>query len=272
LLDIQQKFCFFEHGRRKALSAGARVWAGFGSVIALDDGEPAREAGLWEDQGPDVEIPVRQRKKYKPTRVAPIRRRDLIQAAIKDISANGYDQVTVASVCETAGFSRGLVGHYFAGKNELLLEAVRSVAEAIRSAFREALSSAGQDPRARLRALSKASFTAPGFTPENVAVWVSLVGAAHWSPALAEIYRTIWVEYREGLARLIARAAPGDGVDPEIAALTFSQMVEGFWVGWAADPTSISPAKAEKCCLAYLDLILSGSPRPKSARHGASGR
>ncbi|MGE3150016.1 MAG: transcriptional regulator BetI [Pseudorhodoplanes sp.] len=212
-----------------------------------------------------MEIQARQRRKYTK-RIAPVRRRDLIQATIRDISAHGYDQVTVASICEEAGFSRGLIGHYFSSKNELLLEAVKTVADQIGAAFQDALATAGKDPRARLHALIAASFRPPAFTAENVAVWVSLVSAARWSPQLAKVYRTIWLEYRAGVARLVGRAAAGSGVKADRVALTFSQMVEGFWIGLAADPQSVSPEEAEECCHAYIDLILPPPVHSKSTR------
>jgi AcrR family transcriptional regulator len=71
---------------------------------------------------------VRVPQQRKPSRMAEVRRRDLIDAAIGDIATPGYDAVAVATIGERAGFSRGLIGHYFAGKDDLLLEAVMRVA------------------------------------------------------------------------------------------------------------------------------------------------
>ncbi len=197
-------------------------------------------------------------QKRKPSRVAALRRRDLIDAAIRDIATLGYDAVTVATICERAGFSRGLIGHYFAGKDDLLLEAVKAVAADLGAAIRSAARAAGDDPAARLHALITASFTPPGFTPENVAVWVALAGNARWSSALAELYRTIWRDYRTGVGRLFSRASQDQGIalDPDRTALTFSQLVEGLWVGWAADPQAIAPETAAACCHAYVDMVL----------------
>src|SRR5277367_741850 len=193
---------------------------------------------------------VRLPQKRKPSRIAELRRRDLIDAAIRDIATLGYDAVTVATICERAGFSRGLIGHYFAGKDDLLLEAVKAVAADLGAAIRSAARAAGDDPAVRLHALITASFTPPGFTREKVAGWVALVGNAHWSPTLAELYRTIWRDYRTGVGRLFSRAAQDRGIvlDPDRTALTFSQLVEGLWVGWAADPQAIAPETAAACC------------------------
>ncbi len=206
---------------------------------------------------------VSTRRKRQPSRIAQERRRNLIDAAIRNIAAHGYDSVTVATICEEAGFSRGLIGHYFSGKDDLLLEAVRTVASELGDAIMIATNAAGPNPASRLHALIEASFTPPGFTPEKVAVWVSLTGTARWSPALGDIYRAIWREYRAGVGRLLGRAAEMAGIelDSKRTALTFSQLVEGLWIGWAADPKAIAPAAAAACCHCYIDLVL-GAARP----------
>ena len=138
------------------------------------------------------------------------------------------------------------------------IHAVRSVASELGDAIRDATESAGPEPAARLHALIHASFTPPGFTPDKVAVWVSLAGTARWSPGLGEIYRAIWRDYRAGVGRLLARAAKVAGValDTERTALTFSQLVEGLWIGWAADPEAVTQEAAEACFHRYLDLVL----------------
>lgn len=203
-------------------------------------------------------VVARTPQKRKPSRIALERRRNLIDAAIRDIAANGYDAVTIATICEEAGFSRGLIGHYFSGKDDLLLEAVKTVASELGGAIRQAVASAGPAPAAKLHALITASFTPPGFTPDKVSVWVSLTGAARWSPALSTVYREIWRDYRAGVGRLLDRASKAAGIEIDIqaTALTFSQLVEGLWVGWAADPESVTPSVAEQCCHTYLDVVL----------------
>ena len=207
------------------------------------------------DQTTAKSRPARKRQNRKPSRIAQERRRDLIEATIRDIATNGYDKVTVASLCEEAGFSRGLIGHYFASKDALLLEAAKAVAESLGEAMRVAASEAGQSPIDRLHAIIRASFTPPGFTSDNVAVWVSLAGNARWSAGLADIYQRIWREYRAAIGRLFARAAKERRMEINAAetALAFTQMVEGLWIGWNADPDTVSAAAAEACCHQFVD-------------------
>lgn len=192
------------------------------------------------------------------TRIAEVRRKDLIDAAIATIANLGYDEATVQTICETAGVSRGLIGHYFSGKDELLLEAVRQVVVELGQATKEAATNAGQDPVAKLHAVVSASFSTPVFSVENVAVWTALVGNARWSSELGGVYRTLWRDYRIRLTSLIARAAELANIDLNAArvALTFTQLTEGLWVGWLADPEGVNKADAEAVCHDYLDAIL----------------
>jgi TetR/AcrR family transcriptional repressor of bet genes len=204
-----------------------------------------------------------------PTRISEARRRDLIDAALSSIAEVGYQDVTVQSICDAAGLSRGLIGHYFAGKDELLLHAVRQVARDLEDATRATVELVGPNALARLHAVVEASFSRPSFTPERVSVWVALAGTARWSPPLAEVYRELWRSYRAAIGRLMARAAEerGIAVDADRAALTFSRLVEGFYIGWADDPMAVTPDAAKAACHEYLDLRFG----PRSEDLGSEG-
>jgi AcrR family transcriptional regulator len=221
--------------------------------------------------------PKRVRGWKKESRVVAERRSELIQAAITSIAEVGYDAVTVVSICDAAGFSRGLIGHYFKGKDDLLLEAAKYITQSIGDITRDAVEGAGPDPLDRLHAAVTASFAPPAFTPERAAVWVSFAARARWSAPLTQIYREVWRSYRTSLSRLIDRAADRHGVEVDAAqaALTISQLIEGLWMGYAADPTAISREKAEAACHAYIDglfKVQSASGRRASRTEPASAR
>ena len=198
------------------------------------------------------------RRQTGVTRIAEVRRKDLIDAAIATIADLGYGDVTVQTICETAGVSRGLIGHYFSGKDELLLEAVRQVAAELGNTTREAAQNAGLDPVAKLHAVVAASFSLPVFSVEKVAVWTALASNARLTPELAKVYRDLWRDYRSRLIRLIEREAVTSGrtLNAPGIALTFTQLMEGLWVGWLADPGAVTRDAAEAACHDYLDAVL----------------
>jgi TetR/AcrR family transcriptional repressor of bet genes len=186
------------------------------------------------------------------------KRQEFVAAVMRAIAEFGYKDLTVATICEAGGFSRGLMGHYFAGKDALLLHAVREVAKDFENATRAAAAEAGDDPLDRLHAVVAASFREPVFTPERVLVWVALASTSHWSPELTDIYRKLNAPYRRGLARLIKKAGEERGVSvtPERLAMTLTQLVEGLWSGWAADPKTVSVRESELACHDLLDAFL----------------
>ena len=213
----------------------------------------------------------------RATRIAIARRQDLTDAAIRSIAAVGYGDTTVQSICAEAGFSRGLIGHYFAGKEELLLNAVRQVARELEDATRVVVDQAGPGALDRLHAVVKASFSPPSFTAERVSVWVALAGAARWSPPLAQVYRELWRGYRAAIARLMARAVEETGVaiDAGQAALAFSRLIEGCYIGSAVDPADVSRQAAEAACHAFLRAMFRAGeliPEPASAPAAPRGR
>lgn len=185
------------------------------------------------------------------------KRQEFVVAVMKAIAEHGYKDVTVATICEAAGFSRGLIAHYFPGKDALLLHAVSEVAKDFEQATRAAAEAAGPDSLARLHGIVTASFRAPVFTPEKVLVWVALASTSRWSPELAEIYRKLYRPYRRGLAHLMRRAADARAVkiNPDRLALTLTQLTEGLWAGWAADPKTVSAAEGEAACHDLLDAF-----------------
>jgi AcrR family transcriptional regulator len=95
----------------------------------------------------------RPRKRTKPSAIALERRSDLQEAAIRCIADKGYAAVTVAMICDDAGFSRGLIGHYFKGKDELVLEAISRATARLGEATRRVAEAAGSDPADRLHAV-----------------------------------------------------------------------------------------------------------------------
>jgi AcrR family transcriptional regulator len=211
------------------------------------------------------------RKHTKPSAIAIERRSELQEAAIRCIADKGYAAVTVAMICDDAGFSRGLIGHYFKGKDELVLEAISRSTTRLGEATRRVVEAAGEDPADRLHAVVRSSFSPPGFTANQTAVWAALASNAKWSAPLGDMYRQLWRKYRTGIAGLFERAAAQRNlsIDADAAALMFSRLIEGFWIGWAADPDMMTVAESERACHALVDLLLGEtSPISKKTARG----
>lgn len=173
------------------------------------------------------------------------RRQDLVQGTIRSIAALGYSNSTVQTICEAANVSRGLIGHYFDGKDALLLEAFRHLCDRQDAEMREAIRAAGGDPLDRLLAATVVSFQSAS-SRENALVWFALCGVAPWNPQMIELYHSLYRRYRSWIGRMMERAARDRGItiNARHAALTYAQMVDGFWLGWLMDHDAYSLEEA----------------------------
>ena len=68
----------------------------------------------------------------------------LLDAAVEELLARGYADLSTAGVARRAGVSRGAQQHHFASKDELLIEAVRELADRRMTELRDGL--AGDAP------------------------------------------------------------------------------------------------------------------------------
>lgn len=202
----------------------------------------------------------------KRTKTIIARRQDLIQGTIKSIAALGYHNSTVQSICEAAGLSRGLIGHYFNGKDDLLIEAFRYLVHQADEQARQAVRAVGHDPLQRLLAATTVTFTRASESRENSMVWLACWGVTPWNPDMLALHQKLWRRYRAWIERMMAQAAHERGIeiDARRAALTYSQMIDGFWLGWLMDKEAYTPEDAEAIVRDWL-LDLFGE-RPASRR------
>lgn len=102
----------------------------------------------------------------------PVRRKALVDAALKTIGNHGSLDVTMSDIAREAGVSPALAHHYFGSKQQLLLATIRSLLRDLRHDAVEALHMA-RTPRERVSAVIRISFQANQFTPETVAAWLA---------------------------------------------------------------------------------------------------
>lgn len=194
----------------------------------------------------------------KRTRTIIARRQDLIQGTIKSIGDLGYHNSTVQTICEAAGLSRGLIGHYFKGKDDLLVEAFRHQTAEADEDTRQAIRAVGQDPLQRLLAATSVTFMRSATTRESALVWFAFCGVAPWNPSMNELHKKLYRRYRSWIQSMMEQAAEERGIkiDAKRSALTYAQMIDGFWLGWVMDKEAYALEDANQIvCDWLLDLF-----------------
>jgi AcrR family transcriptional regulator len=78
------------------------------------------------------------------------------ERAAELFAARGFEATSAADIAAEGGFSKALIYHYFASKEEILQDLLEAHMDALHDAVEEARRNAPEDPRERLRAFVRA--------------------------------------------------------------------------------------------------------------------
>lgn len=164
------------------------------------------------------------------------RRNDLILATLRSIQKHGFQGSTIQTICEESGLSRGLVSHYFGGKDELLLAAFEYLTVRLDAEARRIVRGAGDDPFRRLLTASYVTFARKRAYHE---VWLHFWSAALTEPAALQIHRNLWGRFRRSVERMMQAVVDDKQIQVDVtqSALMFTQMIDGLWLGWVLEKT-----------------------------------
>ncbi|MDP3548374.1 MAG: TetR family transcriptional regulator C-terminal domain-containing protein [Phreatobacter sp.] len=182
----------------------------------------------------------------------------VLAAAADIVAEKGVDGLTLAEAGERAGYSRGLAGHYFRSKDELLA----AMAEAIHDEFnllrRER--QRGTTGLATLMATIDASFGRPAVGMVKMRAYIAvLMGAAH-KPALAEAVAAFNRESATDFGRLIRSSIEAGDIRPDIdartQALILSAALRGIMAQWVLDPEGVDLVRIRTEFIALVERSL----------------
>ncbi len=131
------------------------------------------------------------------------KRQAVAEATWRVIQKQGIDRASLRSIAREAGFSTGVITHYFRDKDEVLVFAIESIFDWIR-AISERLAE-GDDPLATLRALYSAALPLDEERKLEWSVWLSFLSRAQHNPEYAAAILTWHTEFRDRLESIIAR-------------------------------------------------------------------
>jgi TetR/AcrR family transcriptional repressor of bet genes len=182
----------------------------------------------------------------------PIRKRQLIEATVASIHANGFADTTVQTISRAAGVSPGIIHHYFGGKGALLAATMRALLVELQGCVVPALRAA-DGPRERIEAVIDASFTARQFQPQVIVTWLAFWGQAPHEPELARLQR-IYARRLNSHLRHDLRSLVGGRA--ETVATGLAAMIDGLWLSFALGNQGDGIATARALARDYLDRQL----------------
>ncbi|MDB5457082.1 MAG: transcriptional regulator, TetR family [Caulobacter sp.] len=172
---------------------------------------------------------------------ADVRRQALIDAAARVLARRGVAGTSVRTICAEAGVSPGLLRHYFAGVDALIVAAYAATGARIDAALETAVAAAGPEPRARLAAYLTASFAPPVLDPQLLATWLAFWSLVKVDPAIAAIHRATYAAYRQRLEDLLSACGVAE---VRLAAIGLTAVVDGLWLELCLDDAVFTPAEA----------------------------
>ncbi|MGB7318783.1 MAG: transcriptional regulator BetI [Planktotalea sp.] len=182
----------------------------------------------------------------------PIRRAALVKATIAEIGAHGTLDVTVGAIAKRAGMSSALAHHYFGGKEQIFLAAMRHTLTVYSAEVRGALVMAVSS-ESRVEAIVRASFSSSNFRPEVIAAWLNFYVLAQTVPEAKRLLGIYQARLRSNLVfalRPLIGSRAGE-VSSRIAAL-----IDGVYLRQSLVKSVPDQSEAARQVLSYLALEL----------------
>lgn len=177
-----------------------------------------------------------------------VRRRQLIEATIDVLATRGYASLTIGDVSRGVGLSLGIVNFHFESKAALLADTLKYLAVQYRDNWMAAVDEAGDDPAARLYAMTSADFDEGVCKSPTLQAWVSFWAEAQSRPAYDEMYGEEEAEYLRTLEAMCAELSSEGNYDRpqsgKLDARVINALTDGLWIALAHTPPGITRSQA----------------------------
>ncbi len=188
------------------------------------------------------------------------RRQDLVEATLTCIATLGMERTTVREIAIKAGVTAGLIRHYFASKDELVLAAYTHYVEQITAQSREAVDES-IDPLQRLATFVRTSLTPPVVDQTKLSLWAGFIEHVRTNPAMAAVHRQGYLASREDATALIRAALVQDGQRPNAATLrrysiTANAIIDGLWLEGSMSPDEFKSGEIVAVAFAAVETLL----------------
>lgn len=156
----------------------------------------------------------------------------ILQAAITEFSASGYDKVTMENICTRHGISKGMMYHYYSGKDDLFLLCVQNMYQMMQQYLEENM--AELEKKDALHALKEFWMLRESFFGEhppfkNIFENALLRTPPHLFEKIEEIRGPIEALNRQFLHRTIGKIALRENLKKENVSIYLEAMESVFW-------------------------------------------
>jgi len=182
----------------------------------------------------------------------PIRRRQLVDAAIETVGEMGFTQAPVSRIAARAGVSPGIVHHYFKDKNALLEAAMPALLEQLRQGVVRRLAEASTAEQ-HLEAIIDGNFASEQFDRPAIAAWLAFWAEAPHNPALARLRRINAARLHSNLRHAVRPLFPDD--DHNQLASVLAATIDGLWLNAALSPEEMDRGHLAESAKAFAKRL-----------------
>jgi AcrR family transcriptional regulator len=181
-----------------------------------------------------------------------LRRREVSRAAVRVIARDGLEGATTRAVAAESGWTTGVLKHYFASKDHILMHALRE----LERASWDRLQATEKEPNG-FASLRRAVLSILGDDPDHAKVWVAFLARGATDPFIggevrrgARVWQHRWAEM---VRRGQADGSISQGVDAHQIATELWALLSGLRVAALFDPAVMR--RLRRGALAFLESI-----------------
>lgn len=179
----------------------------------------------------------------------PIRKDAIVRATIAELGVKKSLDVTVSQIAKRAGMSSALAHHYFGGKDQIFLAAMRQILADFSDEARAQLKAA--KPGKRAEAIIHACFAPSCFTPDVIAAWMTFYVLAQTNSDALRLWQIYQARIRSNLVHALRPRIQ----DPVEAAENMIALIDGLYIR-AALSAPEEPQLAVNHAMRVLDTLL----------------
>jgi AcrR family transcriptional regulator len=173
------------------------------------------------------------------------RRAELARAVWRVALREGLEEATLREIAAEAGWSTGVLSHYFGDKDDLIRFAFRLVVERASARFEAAAEA--EEPVERIRGALAETLPLDDERRAEARVWLAFLGRSLTHPGLAEDRGAFYAIWRKALAGLLedgrSRGTLRSGLDPDREATALIALVDGLALQGVSDPEGLPPER-----------------------------
>ena len=195
-----------------------------------------------------------------PKLVDHARRRDEIAlVACQVVARGGFSQATVAHIARAAGYTTGMVAHYFASKQEIILAALRLILRRMDQRLQRPAGAVGADAGAELLAMLSEALPIDEPRRAECAFWTAFWGQLPADQKLTRLNAWVHREYRKLFERCLREHWPDSRAwPPAVRAQVLRSLItfiNGITTGAVSSPGDWPAREQVRQLQLHLDLL-----------------